>query len=456
MAMDYKLSDKDRVGLAYTSQIIAGMNNNENSDGVFSQSANHKQEDKPIQMHHLLLDYSSPSGLKAGMEYTGYRDRTSQHFTEKKERKESDFIAKSRQEINQYRLFADNSHPIESWTLTYGAQYLYAADHSAQKYDGGTGQNNMDSKLKEYTANVYAGFQKSMGEKLSLSASLTGEYYRLADVGEWTIFPALEATYSISPSHIMQLSFSSDKAYPTYWELHGGISYLNGYAELHGNPLLKPYREYSGQLSYILKSKYILTAFYQYMKDYSAQLPYQAPDRLALIYQSLNFDYKQMAGLNLIIPFNIARPLESRLTLNGFYDKVKSAHFHDLSFKKDRLVFYSRLDNTINISSKPAIKLEITGAYITKNIQGPAELSPIWNVDAGIKWTFWRDMAELRLKGSDLFNTWMPDMTMKHSSQNLRMNMIPDSRSITVSLTLRLGDATPSDKKIDTSRFGTK
>jgi hypothetical protein len=454
--MDYKLSDKDRVGLAYTSQIIAGMNNNENSDGVFSQSANHKQEDKPIQMHHLLLDYSSPSGLKAGMEYTGYRDRTSQHFTEKKERKESDFIAKSRQEINQYRLFADNSHPIESWTLTYGAQYLYAADHSAQKYDGGTGQNNMDSKLKEYTANVYAGFQKSMGEKLSLSASLTGEYYRLADVGEWTIFPALEATYSISPSHIMQLSFSSDKAYPTYWELHGGISYLNGYAELHGNPLLKPYREYSGQLSYILKSKYILTAFYQYMKDYSAQLPYQAPDRLALIYQSLNFDYKQMAGLNLIIPFNIARPLESRLTLNGFYDKVKSAHFHDLSFKKDRLVFYSRLDNTINISSKPAIKLEITGAYITKNIQGPAELSPIWNVDAGIKWTFWRDMAELRLKGSDLFNTWMPDMTMKHSSQNLRMNMIPDSRSITVSLTLRLGDATPSDKKIDTSRFGTK
>jgi hypothetical protein len=108
------------------------------------------------------------------------------------------------------------------------------------------------------------------------------------------------------------------------------------------------------------------------------------------------------------------------------------------------------------ISSKPNIKLELNAAYISKNIQGPAELSSLWNVDAGIKWSFWHDMAELRLKGADLFNSWTPDMTMKYDSQNLRMNIIPDSRTVSVSFTLRLGDFTPSDKKVDVSRFGTK
>jgi hypothetical protein len=457
---DCKLSGEDKVGITYTSQITHGLDNNENSTGTFSRSTNHKKNDKPIQMHNVLLNYSSGFGLKTGVEYTGYEDATSQHFVENKENRENDFNACSKQTVSRYRVFADQSHTVSAWTLTYGAQYLYAADHSSQRYQSLAGQDmsasGMDSKLKEYTGNLYAGFEKTIGDKLSLSASLTGEYYKLADFAEWTAFPALEANYSISPAHMALLSFSSDKVYPAYWELHGGTGYLNGYAELHGNPLLRPYRKYSGQLSYILKSKYILTAFYNYLKDYSDQLPYQSPDRLALIYQSLNYDYKQVAGLNLIVPFTAGSALDSRLTLNGFYDKVKSSAFHGLSFDNDNFVFYSRLDNTITVSSKPNIKLEFNAAYISKNIQGPAELSALWNVDAGVKWSFLHDMAELRLKGSDLFNSWTPDVTMKYASQDVKMNLIPDSRTVSVSFTLRLGDFNPSDRKVDVSRFGTK
>ncbi|GAE16821.1 hypothetical protein IX307_001273 [Bacteroides pyogenes] len=460
VGMNYKLTSKDNINIIYTSQIRHGLDNNEFSTGTFSQSNTHKGEDSPIQMHNLLLNYASGSGLKTGLEYTYYKDRTSQHFIESIESKESDFVANSLQKINKYRVFVDQSHSIGTWTLNYGAQYIYAEDHSSQQYHSLMGtdmsSSNMDSKLKEYTGNAYVGFEKTFGDKLSLSASIMGEYYKFAGFDEWTVFPAIEGTYSISPSHMMQFSLSSDKVYPGYWELHGGTSYLNGYAELQGNPNLKPYRVYSGQLSYILKSKYILTAFYNYMDDYSDQLPYQSSERLSLIYQSLNFDYRQVVGLNLMVPFNIGRVLNSRLTLNGFYDKIKSSRFHDVSFNKDNFVFYSRLNNTFNISSKPNIKMEIAGSYITKNIQGPAELSKLWNVEAGVKWSFWNDMGELRLKGTDLFNKWTPDMTMKYSTQNLKMNIIPDSRAVSLSLTLRLGDYKMHDKNVDTSRFGTK
>ncbi|MEG1545150.1 MAG: outer membrane beta-barrel family protein, partial [Tannerellaceae bacterium] len=403
LGLDYKLSDKDKLSLVYTTQVTTGVNNNERSNGTFSNSINQKREVQPIQLHNLLLSYSSAFGLTTGVEYTYYKDQTSQHFQESQTGKAEEFIADSWQKISRYRLYADQSHSFGSWTLNYGVQYLYATDQSAQTYHTLAGPDrstsNMDSRLTEHTGNVYAGFEKSFGEKLSLSASLTGEYYKLSDFDEYTLFPSLEAIYTLSPSHLLMLSFSSDKVYPSYWELHGGIGHLNGYSELHGNPLLKPYREYTGQFTYMIKNKYILTAYYNYLKDYSAQLPYQVPDRLTLIYQSLNFDYKQTIGLNLTLPFRVGEVLDSRLTLNGFYDKAKSSHFHDLSFDKDMFVGYVRLDNTIPLFSNPNIKLEIAGAYMSKNIQGPAELSALWNIDAGIKWSFLHDRAELRLQG---------------------------------------------------------
>ena len=458
---DYNISDKSVINMTYTSLITPNIDNNETSYGSFSNAVNHKEESSPQQLHNISLSYSSSSNFKAGAEYTYYKDMTIQNFNEAMTGKETNFIANADQRINRYRVFADKSHTLpKDWTLNYGAQYMHATDKSFQTYHSTVNENisasNMGSRQKEYTTNAYLGFEKNIGAKLSVAAAITPEYYKLGYYDEWTIFPSLEATYIISPSHIMQLSFSSDKAYADYWELHGAIGYLNSYAEVHGNPLLKPYKDYSAQFSYIMKSKYIVTLYHIYQDDYFCQLPYQAQNRLSLIYKTLNFDYKQKTGINLIIPFNIGNVLSSRMTINGFYDKVKASHFHGISFENDKFAFYSRLDNTINISSKPNIKAEITGAYMTKNIQGPGELSTLWNTDAGMKWTFFDGLAELRVKGTDLFNSWSPDMIMKYQTQDLRLNMIPDSRSITVSFTFKFGGYDKTHEDMSKSRFGTK
>jgi hypothetical protein len=98
--------------------------------------------------------------------------------------------------------------------------------------------------------------------------------------------------------------------------------------------------------------------------------------------------------------------------------------------------------------------MEINGAYISRNIQGPAELTALWNLSAGLKWTFFHDMAELRLKTTDLFNTWSPDMIMKYNRQYLRMNIMPDSRTVSLSFTFKFGEYNKSYKEIDSSRFG--
>ncbi len=461
LGLKYKLSGEDIINFSYIGQISPKFDAVERSTGSISNSNNTKSEDSPIQLHNLSIGYSSGFGLSLGTEYTFYKDHLNQYFNEEMNGNERNFIANSKQDIGRFRIYADKTHSLKSdWKINYGLQYMYAKDKSSQIYKVTAGNDmsalNVDNKIDEYTANIYTGFDKKIGKKISLSASVSGEYYKIGEFDEWTLFPAIEATYFINQSNIMQFSFSSDKVYPSYWEFHGATGYLNGYAEVHGNPLLKPYKKYSSQLNYLINNKYIITLFYSYMDRYSAQLPYQANDRLILIYKTENFDYKQQLGLNFIIPFKIGEVINSRLTLTGFYDKVKSSKFHDISFEKENLALYPQLTNTINISSRPNIKMEVEGAYVTKNIQGPAELSNMWKLDIGLKWSFFNDMAEFRLKGTDLFNTWSPNMRMKYSNQNLNMNILPDTREISLGFAIKFGGYNEKGKKVDTSRFGVK
>lgn len=458
---DFLFDNKSKLSLVYTAQIKPWQHATQSSKGTFSESTNKKEADTPIQMHNVELSYTSKFGLDAGANYTFYKSHTTQTYKESMIGKEDAFNAQTKQNINRLSAYIDQTHSLPSeWQLNYGGEFMYASDNNSQTYQSRTNKDlsgsDSHSRLKEYTYNLYGGFEKTFTDKFALTFSLTGEYYNRNNYNEWSLFPSLEATYTASPSDIWQLSLSSDKTYPDYWTMANSISYMNGYTELHGNPDLRPYKDYSMQLNYIMKSKYIFSAYINYSDDYFVQLPYQASDRLALIYKTTNFDYDQKFGVNAIVPFSINSFLSSRITLNGFYHKTKSSHFHDMAFENDNLAFYANLNNTINISSRPNIKMEVGGSYISKNIQGPSSLSAMYKIDAGIKWLFAGDKAELRLKVNDIFNSWSPDKwSMKQNNQNLNMHIIPDLRYINISFSYKFGGY--KDKKhkdVDTSRFG--
>lgn len=104
---------------------------------------------------------------------------------------------------------------------------------------GSPATEDTDSRLDEYTANLYAGFGRQFG-KVGLTASLAGEYYRMGDYENWSLYPQASLNWMPSERHILQLNFSSDKEYPAYWEMQGAISYIDGYSEIHGNGRTPP------------------------------------------------------------------------------------------------------------------------------------------------------------------------------------------------------------------------
>lgn len=458
---DWLINDKDKITLAYTAEIQPWMRSFNSSNGTYSDSENKKNTDKPVQMHNIALNYTSGFGFSTGIDFTSYKNHTTQYYRERMEGKEDFFDARSKQDIRRLSFYADQSHSLgKGWTLNYGTKFSFASDKSSQIYHSSVSHNwsdyDSDSQLNEYTYDLYAGFSKRFANNLSLNASLTGEYYKHKKIDYRSLFPMMEITYTANPVSVFQLSVSSDKVYPSYWEMQNTTSYLNGYTEIQGNTDLRPAKNYSFQLNYIWKSKYIFTLFANYTDDFFCQIPYQSSDRLMLIYKTLNFNYSAKLGFNMMIPFRISRIFESRFILNGYYDKMKSDHYYDLSFTKNNLAIYTNLDNTFTISSKPNIKAELSGSYISRNIQGPMTINAMYRIDTGIKWTFNRNKAELSLKVNDIFNSWAPkELNLQYQTQNLRMKEVVDSRRISLSFTYRFGDFKPkAHKEVDQSRFG--
>ena len=461
LAMAYQPTKQNKWSLTYNTRISSLDHSLYQSYGTYSNSAYNKKECNPTQFHNILLDFTSTKGFSIGSEISTYHTHSSRHFQELEEDKLADFTTNDKQDIHSINIYADCTKKIKNdWSFNYGGKYAYSTDFNSQHYTTITGndksRDDSSSKLYETTADVYLGFKGNIGSKFSFETSLSGEYYQIADYKEWTLFPNLSATYKPSTNNVFQLSFSSDRVYPNYWDLQGATSYINSYAEVQGNPKLKPYKDYSTQLSYILKNRYVFTLYSNYQKDYFTQLPYQSPERLALIYNTLNFDYDYTGGLSISAPINIGNRFNSNLTIAAEYRKVKDAHYNDISFRKEKLHYYTTLNNTFHLLEHPNIYLELDGIAFTPELQGPNTISLPGKVDAGIKWTFSHNNGELQLKGNDIFNTWNPTMKARFSTQNYKMDYTFYQQSVLLSFTWRFnGYKTSHHKELNTSRFGT-
>lgn len=460
LGAEYKLNEESCLSVAYTGAYTPRQKNRVFSDGNFAASHNSTRGNN--RMHNAALDYISSFGLKAGVNYTSYCSESKQDFRNVDgENHTSRFQTESSKNIDRWKVYLDQSHePASGFTLEYGTSLAYARDHNTQFYHTVEGRQmsalDTDNRYDEYTYTLYAGCGKSFGERLSFHISVTGEYDKMTHYHGWSVYPAAELTYVASPVHLFQLAFTSDKAYPAYWDLSESTGYLSGYEEIQGNPLLKPSADYSVSMNYIFRNKYIFNLSYDYEPDLFRQLAYQSPERLALIYKTLNWDYQQSISATAIIPLRIGNRLDSRLTLQAEHRRAKCDPFFDISFDHSKWIGLGMLENTLTLSTRPALRMQLTGLYLSPSIQGSYTLSKVWAVHAGLRWDFAGGKASLQLKANDIFNSMEGniDVTLRNQGQNMDIHSNNYSRSLLLSFAYRWGGykAKPV-KQVDTSRF---
>ncbi|MCR2006023.1 outer membrane beta-barrel family protein [Bacteroides acidifaciens] len=456
LGMDYAFTDQHLLSLVYTTAFTDSKHNATVTGAQNSLTNSHADN----QLHNTKLDYQTPFGLKAGVEFTYYRSPGSQLLYSTLGNETMNFLSRDNQRINQWRFYAGQEHTLgKDWGLNYGMAYTTALDHSFQRYyEPGTEtllpDNNMQSRRREQTLNFYAGLSKSFGQKFSADISLAAEQYHTDIWNEWSFYPVANLTYTPAAGHMLQLSLSSDKEYPEYWSVQNATSYMGAYSEIQGNPLLKPAANYETTLSYILKGKYVFSAYCSYTKNNEMQTLYQSPDRLVEIYKFLNFDFSEQAGIMMVVPFKIKNWLDSRLTAVGLRYHQKDSDFWDISFDRKLYTFVLTMNNTFTLSTKPDLKLTLTGFYQNKMIQGTFDLPRSGNLNTALRYTFAKGKAQLTLKCDDIFNTSTISTRIRFGNQNVKNHYMRTTREFGISFNYKFGGYKEKKREeIDTSRF---
>jgi hypothetical protein len=441
--------------LTYNGQIISDSKSRALSSGTLGDYTNAYNMLSPVGYHNVALRYAAPFGMTVGGDYTRYSENRSQSLF-----KGADYLlgSENRQKINRWHLYIDQQHQLDNWQLNYGAEYQHSNDQSSQHYGivDAADNTDFDDILNEDVASFYVGTQRSFDWGLSFNASAKGEYYHNKYQHNWNFIPQLGATYYKTPKSIFQLNLSTRRVYPSYWELHGGTSHINDYSTVIGNPELQPYIQYDAQFNYILRQKYVATLYFQYGDKSIVQLPYQSPDALNLIYQTINMNFERVFGLNIYAPFGAGYIWNATATANVMNRRAKADNFHDISFDNSKWIFYGSLSNSFTFSRNCPVSLSVDFSYISPSLQGIADLSAIWKIDAGIKWQFGKKRCcELDLKADDIFNRWSPTMTIRHAGQDYRMKVRDMSRNLKLTFIWRFNGFKSQSPDIDTSRFGT-
>lgn len=461
LGMNYAFSKNHRLDVAYTGHWDKRCSNS-NTTGSSISGMHH---DSHEYLHNVDVNYSLPFGLTLNGSYTYYRTPQQQaldgtmHTDESMPETERNLTSGSEQTINKWMFTADQTHSLtQGWGLSYGVKGQFTSNKSYQTTidkDGRVlpdGTSSVD--LNERIWNIYAGFSNQINKAISLEASVAAEQYHSPIWDKWRVYPTLNALWNVNDNHLLNLSFSSNSEFPSYWSTMSNVFYSSTYTEIHGNPDLNPFSYYNVNLMWQIKRRYTLMAFASLKPDYSVQLPYQTTERMAVIMKETNFDYSNSFGLQASAIFSVGKWLNGNVFAVGTYKHDKSSHFFDLPFNRKKLSVRLGGTASVKLCSTQDLRLILNPFFQTKAIQGVYDISPIFRVDAKLQWSSHDGRWGVRLNGSNIFNNRF-DTRSVQGNQDYRMKINYNWASVTFAVIYKFGGYKEKNiKKVDTSRMG--
>ncbi len=460
LGMNYTFSKNNRLDVAYTGQWDK-TNSNSRTTGSSISGMHH---DSHEYLHNVDVNYALPFGLTLSGSYTYYRTPQQQALdgtitTENKNETERNLTSGSEQTINKWMFTAGQTHSLShGWGLSYGVKGQFTSNKSYQTTidkDGSVlsdGTSSVD--LNERIWNIYAGFSKQINKAISVEASVAAEQYHSPIWDKWRVYPTLNALWNVNDNHLLNLSFSSNSEFPSYWSTMSNVFYSSTYTEIHGNPDLKPFSYYNVNLMWQIKRRYTLMAFASLKPDYSVQLPYQTTDRMAVIMKETNFDFSNSFGLQASAIFSAGKWLNGNVFAVGTYKHDKSSNFFDLPFNRKKLSVILGGTASVKLCNTQDLRLILNPFFQSKAIQGVYDISPIFRMNAKLQWSSHDGRWGLRLNGNNIFNNKY-DTRSVQGNQDYRMKINYNWASVTFAVIYKFGGYKEKTvKEVDTSRMG--
>ena len=454
IGMDYAISENHNLSLAYTGQWNSTRSTN-TTTGTAQSIQNSRQH---TYLHNVDANYSAPFGLQIGASYTNYQEPRTQNLDGQLNEMSRNLYVDSRQKVSKWLFTADQTHSLpKGWELNYGGKAQFTNNNSYQTTFNADHQPLPDATsyvdYNERILNAYAGFSKQIGQSLSLDASLTAEQYHATKWNEWRIYPQFNAMWNINEKNMLNLSFSSEAIYPSYWSTMSSIYYASAYSEIWSNPDLKPMSKYDINLMWQLNHKYTFTAFVMLEPDYFVQMAYQPTDRMAVIMKETNFDYSNYFGLQASAQFRMGSWLNGNVMATALYRHDKT-DFFDLPIDRTCLSGILGGMAVAKLSQRHNIQLILNPFFQTKSVQGLYDIDPFLRLNATLRYTTKNGKWSLVAKGENILNAHI-DTRSTTANQDYSMRVWMPYTNYTLTAIYRIGNFKEKKKKeVDTSRMG--
>ncbi len=452
--LGYRFAEHHMVELAY----ISNANFIDSKNTTTGSSLSAQSSEGHNLLHNIGLYYTLPFGLRLNGTYTYYSSPRNQSLNGQLGADRRVVAAKSDQTIRKWLFTADQVHTLgHGWQLSYGLEWQTTNNKSYQTTLNDAGivipEATSEVNIDEQRFNGYIGFSKQFGKGVSLETTLAIENYHTPQWNDWRVFPTLNAAWQVNSYHTLNLSFNSNATYPSYWSTMNQIYYSSAYSEIWGNPLLRPSKHYDTSLSWLIKGRYTLVAFAHICNDYAIQLPYQLSNRMAVVMQDVNFNHRNIFGLQSMARFSAGSWLNGNVYVTGVFISDKNNHFFDLPFNRQRFSMRAGGNVSALLSKKTNVRFSVSPTFQSRAIQGVYDINGMFSLNASMRWASANGKWNAVLSGYNLTNRRMVTHS-GYGNQDFGLRVVQDWTTLALSVIYKFGNYKAKTKKeVDTSRM---
>ena len=452
--LGYRFAEHHMVELAY----ISNANFIDSKNTTTGSSISAQSSEGHNLLHNIGLYYTLPFGLRLNGTYTYYSSPRNQSLNGQLGADRRVVAAKSDQTIRKWLFTADQVHTLgHGWQLSYGLEWQTTNNKSYQTTLNDAGivipEATSEVNIDEQRFNGYIGFSKQFGKGVSLETTLAIENYHTPQWNDWRVFPTLNAAWQVNNYHTLNLSFNSNATYPSYWSTMSQIFYSSAYSEIWGNPLLRPSKNYDTALSWLIKGRYTLVAFAHICNDYAIQLPYQLSNRMAVVMQDVNFNHRNIFGLQAMARFSAGSWLNGNVYVTGMFISDKNNHFFDLPFNRQRFSMRTGGNVSALLSKKTNVRFSVSPTFQSRAIQGVYDINGMFSLNASMRWASANGKWNAVLSGYNLTNRRMVTHS-GYGNQDFGLRVVQDWTTLALSVNYKFGNYKAKTKKeVDTSRM---
>jgi hypothetical protein len=217
------------------------------------------------------------------------------------------------------------------------------------------------------------------------------------------IFPTTTLSYSFTNKNTLNLIYGRRVDRPNYRDLNPFIYIFDPYTYEQGNTSLQPQFSNNFDLSYIIKSNYRVSLFYNntqhaivksYIVKPGGKRVYIMPTNMAT-YNS----YGVKMGVGNLSFFKFWQSSINMGITKNDYDWQQDG----LTYNNELTTLMLHINNRISLGK--GWSGEVTGFYNGKMAFGYINIFPMWSISAGIQKKLWKNNATLSIYSNDIFNS---------------------------------------------------